>query len=298
MQVPFRKATSIILMVATTTITSSLVLRGQRILVTGAGRGIGRSIALICQQEGAQVAIVSRTESQLHETMQLADDPSQMMCLPCDVRNVAQVEEIVDMIVQRWGGLDVLVNNAGGAQNTKGSVEKLTSDSAKDFEDLLNLNVVSVHCVTSAVVRSAMKSNGHILNISSKAGKVGLKNMSLYVASKFALEGLTASWAKELQDRSIVVNSLSPGMVDTQSFPKASGQAGVRSAESIRDVLLMAITAPMKYSGHYVHADELDLVRKCELPDWVGWKPIDEPGIEEFLPPIPGGDFDDDDDEL
>ena len=274
-----------------------MLLQGQRILVTGAGRGIGRSIALICHQEGAQVAIVSRTESQLLETMNLASDPSRMMCLPCDVRNVAQVEEMVEAIVKKWGGLDVLVNNAGGAQKSKGSVDTMTSDSSQDLMDLLNLNVVGVHSVTSAVLRSAMKSNGHILNISSKAGKVGLKNMSLYVASKFALEGLTASWAKELKDRNIVVNSISPGMVDTQSFPKAAGQAGVRSAESIRDVLLMAITAPIKYSGHYVHADELDLVRKCELPDWVAWKPIDEPGIEEFLPPIPGANDDDDDDD-
>jgi hypothetical protein len=86
-------------------------------------------------------------------------------------------------------------------------------------------------------------------------------------------------------------------MVDTKSFPKSPGQAGVRTAESIRDTFLMAINAPLKYSGHYVHADELDLVRKCELPDWVAWKPIDEPGIEEFLPPIPGVNDDDDDEE-
>jgi len=280
---------------------SSMILKGQRILVTGAGRGIGRAIALICQQEGAQVAIVSRTESQLQETMDLANDSSQMISLPCDVTDVAQVDDMVNKIVQKWGGLDALVNNAGGAQRVKGAVDKLSEDSSSDLIDLLNLNVVSVNTVTSKVLRLAMKSDGHILNISSKAGKVGLQNMSLYVASKFALEGLTASWAKELKDRNIVVNSISPGMVNTQSFPKSAGQAGVRTAESIRDAFLMAMTASMKYSGHYIHADELDLVRKCELPDWAAWKPIDEPGIEEFLPPIPGmnnDDDDEDDDEL
>jgi NAD(P)-dependent dehydrogenase (short-subunit alcohol dehydrogenase family) len=275
-----------------------MTLQGQRILVTGAGRGIGRAIALICQQEGAKVAIVSRTESQLQETLRLADcNPSQMMSLTCDVTDGAQVDDMVDKIVKNWGGLDVLVNNAGGAQPIKGAVDVLTKDSSSHLMDLLTLNVVSVHIVTSAVLRSAMLSNGHIVNISSKAGKVGLQNMSLYVASKFALEGLTSSWAKELKDRNIAVNSISPGMVDTKSFPKSPGQAGVRTAESIRDTFLMAINAPLKYSGHYVHADELDLVRKCELPDWVAWKPIDEPGIEEFLPPIPGVNDDDDDEE-
>lgn len=243
------------------------------------------------------MAIVSRTESQLQDTLKLTGAPpsKRMMCLTCDVTNREQVDEMVAKVVQAWGGLDILVNNAGGPQPSKGPVN---STSSQDLMDLLNLNVVSVHSVTSAVLRLAMKSNGHILNISSKAGKVGFPNMSHYVASKFAIEGMTASWAKEVKDRNIVVNSLSPGMVDTQSFPKAPGQAGVRRPEDIRDSLLMAITAPLKYSGHYVHADELDLVRKCELPDWVAWKPIDEPGIEEFLPPIPGANTDDGEDEL
>lgn len=150
---------------------------------------------------------------------------------------------------------------------------------------ILQVNVVAVHIVTSAVLRLAMPENGHIVNISSKAGKTGIANMSFYVASKFALEGLTAAWAKELKGRGIVVSSLSPGMVDTRSFPKPFGKPGVRTAESIRDALLMALTAPVKYSGHYVHVDELDMVRKCELPDWVAWKKIDEDPMEEFLPP-------------
>lgn len=275
-----------------------MLLQGQRVLVTGSGRGIGRAIALICQEEGAtQIALAARTLSQLEETKQLllaeaaaasnkaptttsADD---IQCFACDVTNPSQVQEMVDTITAKWGGLDILVNNAGGAQPQKGPVDSL---SETDLMNVLQLNVVGVQVVTSAVLKTAMTS-GHILNISSKAGKVGLPNMSFYVASKFALEGLTACWAKELKDREIVVNSLSPGMVDTQSFPKAPNKPGVRPPEAIRDSLLMALTAPMKFSGHYVHADELDMTRKCELPDWAAWKPIDEPPIEEFLPPIP-----------
>lgn len=298
-----------------------MTLQGKRVLVTGAGRGIGRAIALICQKQGAKVAIASRTASQLEETAALAaltttaaaaavgkeevcdtttstkKQQQTMLQLTCDVTNPTQVESMVQEIVDQWGGLDILINNAGGAQPSKGTVDSSppTMMDPQEFLHLLQLNVVSVHIVTSAVLRLAMTQDdggggagGHILNISSKAGKVGLANMSFYVASKFALEGLTATWAKELKERNIVVNSISPGMVDTQSFPKAPGRPGVRSAESIEDALIMALTAPMKFSGHYIHVDELDMTRKHKLPDSAAWKKIDEDPIEDLLPSTGG----------
>jgi 3-oxoacyl-[acyl-carrier protein] reductase len=276
----------------------SMLLQGKRILVTGAGRGIGRAIALICHQEGAQVAIASRSACELQGTLDLMasatttnnnnnnnkeEDPrTKMMMLLADVTNPQQVESMVQAIVEKWGGLDILINNAGGGQQPKGPVDTIESEA---LTKLLQLNVVGCHIVTSTVLKLAMPNDGNIVNISSKAGKVGLPNYSLYVASKFALEGMTSSWAKELKERNIVVNSLSPGMVNTQSFPKPPGKAGVRSAESIRDCLLLALSSSsgMKYTGHYVHADELDLVRSKGLPDTQAWKPIDEPNFEQTL---------------
>jgi 3-oxoacyl-[acyl-carrier protein] reductase len=275
----------------------SMLLQGKRILVTGAGRGIGRAIALICHQEGAQVAIASRSACELQGTLDLMtstttnnkeeEDPStRMTMLLADVTNPQQVESMVQAIVEEWGGLDILINNAGGGQQLKGPVDTIESEA---LTKLLQLNVVGCHIVTSTVLKLAMPKDGNIVNISSKAGKVGLPNYSLYAASKFAVEGMTSSWAKELKERNIVVNSLSPGMVNTQSFPKPPGKAGVRSAESIRDCLLLALSSSsssssgMKYTGHYVHADELDLVRSKGLPDTHAWKPIDEPTFEQTL---------------
>ncbi|CAJ1956555.1 unnamed protein product [Cylindrotheca closterium] len=274
-----------------------LLLQGKRVLVTGGGRGIGRAIALICHQQGARVAISSRTKSELQETIDLAasswlppiSDGSSlaqeeectdnettlsvsMQLYEADVTSKQSVETMVQQIKDQWGGLDILINNAGGASN-KGPVDSLDSD---DLQNLLQLNVIGPQIVTSQVLQHCMPKDGHILNISSKAGKVGLPNMSFYVASKFALEGLTACWAKELADRQIVVNSISPGMIDTKSFPKAPGKAGVRTAESIQDGLLLALTAPSEYSGHYLHVDELDMVRNAGLPDTAAWKAIDE----------------------
>lgn len=273
--------------ISTAMTTTKLLLQGKRVLVTGGGRGIGRAIALICHQQGARVAIASRTKSELQETIDMSaswmppkdgsseqcDGHPSMQLYEADVTSKTSVESMAKQIKDQWGGLDILINNAGGAQK-KGPVDSLDSD---DLQSLLQLNVIGPQIVTSAVLQHCMPKDGHILNISSKAGKVGLPNMSFYVASKFALEGLTACWAKELTDRQIVVNSISPGMIDTKSFPKAPGKAGVRSAESIQDGLLLALTAPPEYSGHYLHVDELDMVRKAGLPDTAAWKPIDEP---------------------
>ena len=99
--------------------------------------------------------------------------------------------------------------------------------------------------------------------------------MSHYVTSKFALEGLTASLAAELQDKNIQVNSISPGMVNTKSFPKPDGKMGVRSPEAVKDGL-MAFLLNEEITGHYLHVDELDQARAKGLEDRAAMKPINE----------------------
>ena len=143
-------------------------------------------------------------------------------CRLADVTDEASVDEAVRDIASAFGGIDILINNAG-AGCSKGPLHE---QSAEAFRALLDLNVVAVMSTSSAVLRHAMlgQGKGHIINISSKAGKVGLANMGPYVASKFALEGLTATLAAELAETEIQVNSISPGMVDTKAFPKAPGR--------------------------------------------------------------------------
>ena len=237
-------------------------LQNKRVLVTGAGRGIGRAVALICAEEGAKVAIVSRSLNELKETESLilknncnTEQNDGVLVMKCDVTNVEEVESTVSDIVSKWGGIDVLVNNAGSSQPAKVPLQKIPSI---DLKNLLDINVVAVHTVTSAVLRHSMLAvgSGQIVNISSRAGKMGIPTYSAYVTSKFALEGMTASLAKELKDTDICVNTLSPGMVNTRSFPKEDGRPGVRTPESIRDSLLTLLQSGK--TGHYIHADELD----------------------------------------
>ena len=246
-------------------------LAGQRVLVTGAGRGIGRAIAIICSNAGAKVAIASRTKDELEETASRMKGVSLHVA---DVNDSKQVQTMVDSIVDQWGGIDILINNAGVSQNVRGPFDTLDSE---DLLRLLNVNVVAVHRVTSAVV-PYMKPGSKIVNISSRAGKLARPSISFYVASKFALEGLTAAMAKELRERQIQVNSISPGMVNTKSFPKPYGQPGVRTAESIQDGLFVILDSGV--TGHYLHVDELDMVRDNGLADAYALKRIDEANFD------------------
>ena len=142
-------------------------LVGKRILITGAGRGIGRAMAQICAQEGASVAICARTSSELEETLSSlpSNIPKDMYVV--DLKDENQVDAMVDAIVFKFGGIDILINNAGRGSR-KGLVTDLTSS---ELRDVLDLNIVSVHSVTSAVLRKAMKKqkSGRIINISSRA---------------------------------------------------------------------------------------------------------------------------------
>ena len=250
-----------------------LRLANQRVLVSGAGRGIGRAIALVCNKEGARVAITSRTLAELEETKSMAANPENMFCCASDVTNVDEVEHMVKAVVDEIGGVDILVNNAG-AGHSKGPLETLSTD---ELRRLLDLNVCGVHAVTSAVLRHAMlpSQSGKVVNISSRAGKVGLPTYSLYCASKFALEGMSAALAEEVKDKGIEVNTLSPGMVNTKSFPKPEGKKGVRTAESVADSLFVLLES--NETGMYIHADELDEARAAGKDDSEALKPIREP---------------------
>src|SRR5438270_1147312 len=185
----------------------------QVAIVTGAGRGIGRAIALRLANEGARVASVSRTEANARKT---ADEINRLRAdwakaYSVDIVDHAAVQKTGERILQEFGRVDILVNNAGVRRDTL-----CMRMSPEDWDIVLNTNLKGAFNFAQAVQRAMAKQrSGRIINISSVIGLIGNAGQTNYAASKAGLIGLTKSLARELASRNITVNAVAPGFVIT-----------------------------------------------------------------------------------
>jgi NAD(P)-dependent dehydrogenase (short-subunit alcohol dehydrogenase family) len=184
-------------------------LEGRRALVTGAGRGIGLGAAAALASAGAHVTVCARTADEVDAVA--AAIRAQGGAAEPLVLDVTDICAMNDAVAGR-GPYDILINNAG--TNRAKSLLETTVD---DFEAVFDLNVGAAYFVSQAVARSLIEKGrpGSIIHISSQLGHVGAPNRSLYVASKFALEGLTRAMATELGPHGIRVNAIAPTFIDT-----------------------------------------------------------------------------------
>jgi 3-oxoacyl-[acyl-carrier protein] reductase len=188
-------------------------LGGQLALVTGAGRGIGRGIALALAGCGAHALLAARTESQLREVeREIRAKGGQASVLPTDLAQEGQITALFQAIAREHGRLDVLVNNAG-----LGLFGALAEFSAQDFDRLIAVNLKAVFlCAREAMRLMIPRRRGYIINISSVVGFKGYPNQSIYTATKHGVMGITKSLAVEAQGHGIRVSAVLPGGVDTQ----------------------------------------------------------------------------------
>lgn len=187
-------------------------LQGKRAVVTGAGRGIGRSIALALAQAGADVAVTARTPAELDSLVaQIHTLGCKGYAVACDVTDGEQVHHMAQTCIETMGGIDILVNNAGNA-----SSHKFLNHPDELWQRMLAVNLTSVYAVTKAFVPTLVEQRwGRIINIASTASRVGSRYTSAYTAAKHGVLGLTRALAVEFTPYNITVNAICPGYVDT-----------------------------------------------------------------------------------
>jgi len=182
-------------------------LQDQVALITGAGRGIGRAIALAYAREGARLALAARTLDELEETARQAEAlgvPTSV--IPIDVTEQAQVEEMVKRTIERFSTLDILVNNAGLA----GPVGPLQDNDVAHWTRTIQVNIIGVFLCCRAVLPVMIsRDRGKIINLYGGRGR----HLSSYGASKVAVADITATLALELEGKNIQVNGLNPGSI-------------------------------------------------------------------------------------
>ena len=189
-----------------------LTLANRRAVVTGASRGIGHSIAVALAQAGADVVVTARNEVELEQVAsQIRGLGRRSLAVPCDVTNPAQVERLAATVQENFGGMDILINNAGG-----GASHKFLNHPDELWQRMVALNLTSVYYVTKAFVPMLVEQRwGRIINIASTASKTGGRYIAAYTAAKHGVLGLTRALALELASYQITVNAVCPGYVDT-----------------------------------------------------------------------------------
>jgi 3-oxoacyl-[acyl-carrier protein] reductase len=187
-------------------------LANQIAVITGAGRGIGRAIALKFAAEGADIACLSRTAENAEKVAaEIRLLGRQAWAYALDVADSAAVAAAAEKILQQPGKVDILVNNAGVTRD--GLILRM---SGEDWDTVLNTNLKGAFLLTQALSRGFLKQrSGRILNIASVIGLIGNAGQCNYAASKAALIGFTKSIAKEFASRGVTVNALAPGFIET-----------------------------------------------------------------------------------
>ncbi len=195
-------------------------LRGQTALVTGASRGIGRSIALALAERGVKVAVnFAGNEAAAQEVVaRIVELGSEGIALRGNVGNTEQADNLVKEVISTWGKIDILVNNAGITRDNL-----IMRMKEEEFDQVIETNLKGVFNCLKAATRPMMKQRyGRIINISSVVGVTGNPGQSNYSAAKAGIFGLTKSAALELSSRGITVNCIAPGFIDTDMTSELS----------------------------------------------------------------------------
>lgn len=186
------------------------VLTDKVAVVTGAGSGIGEAIATLLHEEGVKVILAGRNKDKLQNVAnQLAQDSVKVV--PTDVTKKEEVDELIKIAQQTFGGLDIVINSAGQMLSSK-----ITDYQVDEWDSMIDVNIKgTLYTAQAALPTMLEQSSGHLINIASISGFEVTKSSTIYSATKAAVHTITQGLEKELAKTGVKVTSISPGMVDT-----------------------------------------------------------------------------------
>ncbi len=217
-------------------------LAGKKAIVTGASSGIGKEVALMLLQAGAQVSLISRNPD-----LSELSTGSKAKGYAIDLGDIATVSASIQEIVTDMGGVDILINNAGMAY-----IGELIDMPLAEWQKLFDLNLTSVfQCLQATLPTMRSQKSGTVINVASIAGKQGFPNWAAYSASKFALLGLTQAIAAEEQPHGIKIMSICPGSVDTplwdtlgDKVPPSFNRSAMLKPSTVAESIMSLVNLP------------------------------------------------------
>ncbi|HHC8315666.1 TPA: SDR family oxidoreductase [Staphylococcus aureus] len=216
------------------------VLTDKIAVVTGAGSGIGEAIATLLHEEGAKVVLAGRNKDKLQNVAnQLAQDSVKVV--PTDVTNKEEVDELMKIAQQTFGGLDTVINSAGQMLSSK-----ITDYQVDEWDSMIDVNIKgTLYTAQAALPTMLEQSSGHLINIASISGFEVTKSSTIYSATKAAVHTITQGLEKELAKTGVKVTSISPGMVDT-AITAAYNPSDRKKLDpqDIAEAVLYALTQP------------------------------------------------------
>jgi 3-oxoacyl-[acyl-carrier protein] reductase len=237
-----------------------MTLDDEVMIVTGASRGLGKSMVERFSAEGARVVLTARNEDRMEAVA--ADLPSESLVVPADARDADDVERVLEETVDAFGRVDTLVNNAGvsilGMQDDRKSIQDVTEE---EYDTVLEVNLKGVFLFTrEALPHMYGEGRGNVVNISSGLGRRAIAGAGCYVASKWGLEGFTRVTALEGEGRGVNANALDPGgRVNTDIWghlPEDERQQILQPDVIDEAAVLLAAQGPDGVSGESMTAEE------------------------------------------